>query len=157
VKYIGRDKTNERDFRTYGPNGTAFGLVEANAAGPDGGTTFDGRYIFGPTVDYDAAQAFVVANPNRIPLSVSGSIANSLLNDYEVQENITATYAMLTIRTGRLTVIPGIRVEETDGDYKAKQFSLTTTNFDQGFNLSGHRSYVDAFPSVNARFDVNDA
>src|SRR5262249_43298565 len=88
VKFINRDKTNERDFRTYGiPTGaTAFGLVEAGAAGHDGGTTFDGRYVFGPTINYDAAQAFVVANPTRIQLSVSGSIGNSLLNDYKADE-----------------------------------------------------------------------
>ncbi len=153
LKWLDRDKTNERWYRTYTPVSPAFSLT--NATGPDVGSIFDGRYRVGPVISYDLAQSYVTANPGAMALDTQGSVANSLLNDYEASEQITAAYAMGTLHFGALTIIPGVRVEHTEGDYSAKSFSLTSS-FDQGFNVFANRSYTDVFPGVNLRYDVSD-
>ncbi len=152
AKITDREKTNNRDVRVY-TGGAGFTL--ANATGPNGGATFDGRYPIGPRVDYNLANAFVQNNPGLFTLSQASSVPNSLANDYEAKETITAAYGMATVHFGQLTVIPGVRVEHTDADYKAKAFT-PTSSFNQVYNVFGSQSYTAWFPGVNVRYDVND-
>ncbi len=153
AKILDRDKTNNRDFETY--TAGAPGPLLTAAFKPAGVTIYDGRYVLGPRVDYNAFQALVTANPRLLTLNVAGSVGNSLVNDYEAGENVYAAYAMATLKTGQWTIIPGVRVERTEGDYKAKTITATST-VTQGFNVKGDFDYTDVFPGVNVRFDAND-
>jgi TonB-dependent receptor len=154
VKILDRDKTNNRDFLTYTGGSPAPTLSAAFL--PSGETVYDGRYVLGPRVDYAAFQALVTANPALLKLNASGSVGNSLVNDYKAAETVTAAYAMATLKFDRLTVIPGVRVEHTKGDYKAKAITPSSTSA-QDFNLSDRFSYTDVFPGVNLRYDATEA
>lgn len=153
AKILDRDKTNNRDFETY--TGGAPAPTLAAAFKPAGVTIYDGRYTLGPLVDYAAFQALVTANPRLLVLNAAGSVGNSLVNDYEAGETVYSAYGMATLKFDRLTIIPGVRVERTEGDYKAKSITAAST-VAQGFNVAGDYGYTDFFPGVNARFDANE-
>jgi TonB-dependent receptor len=154
AKILDRNKTNARDFVTYGGGTTAPTLAAAFL--PAGVTLYDGRYTLGPRVDYAAFQALVAANPALLKLNVAGSVGNSLVNDYDANEKVYAAYAMATVKLDKLTLIPGVRVERTKGDYKAKTVTPTSTATD-GYNVAGKFAYTDVFPGVNLRYDASDA
>ncbi|MDT7934906.1 MAG: TonB-dependent receptor [Sphingomonadaceae bacterium] len=150
AKFIRRIKKNNRDLQQFILNG--FTLADTTPR-DDGTFLYDGQYRFGPKAVYDNVQAFVLSNPARRVLDPTASLGNSLVNDYDVREDIIAGYAMATLRFGRLTAIPGVRVEATDGNYKGKSF-LPTSSATQGFNVTTQRDYVDVFPGLNLRFDA---
>jgi len=153
VKLLDRDKTNNRDFETYTGGTPAPTLAAVALTNPV--TIYGGRYTLGPRVNYDAFQALVTANPALLKLNAAGSVGNSLVNDYEASEKVYAAYAMATLKTGQWTIIPGVRVERTEGDYKAKSVTATST-VSQPFNVKGDFGYTDIFPGVNVRFDARD-
>ena len=154
AKILDRNKTNNRDIETY--NGGATPPTLSAAFLPSGVTIYDGRYTLGPRVDYNAFQALVTANPARLVLSPAGTIGNSLVNDYDANEKVYAAYAMATLKLDKLIIIPGIRVEKTEGDYKAKTITAAST-VAQGYNVSGDFSYTDVFPGVNVRYNATDS
>lgn len=150
VKYADTRKTNERDYATYGLSG--FTLADAGGiTGPS--TIYDGRYALGPRVSYANAQAYITANPTKAVLNVASSLANNLLNDYDAGEKLLAGYVMADLKFGDLTVIPGVRIEKVEGDYKAKVVKTGSTAND-GFNTFGDFSDTDVFPGVNLRYDA---
>lgn len=152
VKVTDRHKTNDRNYTTYDPGSTAFTLAALNPSSL--ASTYDGRYPFGPKVDYAAAQAYVTANPTTLKLNAAKSLSTDLLSDYDVSEKIWAGYAMATLKLGRLTLTPGLRVENTDGDYGAKTFNSTTAS--RGPDANGSNKYTNWFPSLNAKVDFSD-
>lgn len=152
AKFTDRDKTNDRTYTTYDPGSLAFTLAALNP--PTLASTYDGRYAFGPKVDYKAAQAYVTANPTTLKLNAAKSTSTDLLSDYSVSEKISAAYAMATLKLGRVTLVPGVRVEHTDGDYTAKTFNNVTSL--RGPDTTGGNKYTNWFPSLNAKMDVND-
>ncbi|HWU14974.1 MAG TPA: TonB-dependent receptor, partial [Caulobacter sp.] len=152
VKLIDRSKTNDREYTAYDPGSTAFTLAALNP--PSRASTYEGRYAFGPIVDYTAAQAYVTANPATLKLNAAKSLSTALLSDYDVSEKIYAGYAMATLKMGRVTLVPGLRVEATDGDYTAKTFNNATGT--RGADTAGSNKYTNWFPSLNARMDITD-
>ncbi len=154
AKYLDRLKTNNRDYQSYKAAAATFTLAQASPiTGVE--TIYDGRYEVTPRVDYGATQAYLAAHPTTMVLDSAGSVGNSLVNDYRVTEKIAAGYVMFTLRHDRLTVIPGVRVEGTDGTYAAKSFNVVTSTSAQGFNSFGGHSYTDVFPGVNLRYDFS--
>ena len=152
AKFTDRDKTNDRQYQTYDPGSLAFTLAALNP--PTLASTYDGRYAFGPKVDYTAAQAYVTANPTTLKLNAAKSLSTDLLSDYSVSEKISAGYVMATLKLGRVTLVPGMRVEHTDGDYTAKTFNNATSL--RGPDTTGGSQYTNWFPSLNAKMDVSD-
>lgn len=152
AKYLSRHKSNNRDYESYDATGFTLAAVTAETTGR---AVFGGRFPIDPRVDYDAAQAYVASHAGALTYSRSGSIANTLANDYKVTEDVTAAYAMTSITFDRLTVIPGVRMEHTQGDFAAKIINAASTPA-QDFNSFGKSSYTDWFPGINARFDVNE-
>lgn len=152
AKLIDRSKTNDREYTTYDPGATAFTLAALNPSSL--ASTYEGRYPFGPTVNYQAAQAYVTANPTTLKLNAAKSLSTALLSDYDVSEKIYAGYAMATLKMGRVTLVPGLRVETTDGDYTAKTFNNVTST--RGPDTTGSNKYTNWFPSLNAKMDVTE-
>ena len=153
AKLIDRSKTNDREYETYDPGPTPFTLAALNPPTLD--STYDGRYKFGPMVNYEAAEAFVNANKAAyLKLNKAKSLSTALLSDYDVSEKIYAGYAMATLKLGRVTLVPGLRVETTDGDYTAKTFNNVTST--RGPDTTGSNKYTNWFPSLNAKMDITD-
>jgi len=127
AKYMERDKSNNRDFQQYNL-ASSTNLGSSGAGYSDGLFTYDGRYAFGPRINYDLAQAYyTVTNPAARTLDAAGSVGNSLVNDYVVNEKVYAGYVMGTLVLGDLTVIPGVRVEHTRDETAGKTITATST------------------------------
>ncbi|MEG3125390.1 TonB-dependent receptor [Sphingomonas sp. GB1N7] len=152
LKYLDRHKTNERDILVYGlTSGRTFTAASVAYIGDT--NFYDGRYLFGPRIGYDAAEAFQAANPGVATVNIASSLNNSLANDYDVTERIYAGYAMATLKLGDFTLVPGVRVEHTRDRTKAKLITANSA-LNQGFNAFGAKDYTDFFPGLNARYDA---
>ncbi|MBN8809380.1 MAG: TonB-dependent receptor [Sphingomonas sp.] len=152
AKYLDRHKVNNRDYLTYGlTSGRTFTLANASYLGDT--SFYDGAYYFPVRIGYDAAQAYLAANPGTITVNTASSRNNSLANDYDVRESIAAGYAMATLKFGGLTLVPGVRVEHTRDRTKAKLITATAA-LDEDYNAFGAKDYTDWFPGLNAKFEV---
>lgn len=65
-------------------------------------------------------------NPELFELNANGSLNNSNIADYDAEEETSAAYAMGTWRSGRHTVIGGVRFEKNDWSSVRKDVSLAT-------------------------------
>ncbi|MBT9471058.1 MAG: TonB-dependent receptor [Pseudomonadota bacterium] len=152
AKYLSRDKSTDQTGRSYVYNGPTHTL--AGETGRSVASTYDGRYAFGPVVDFEAARFFFNSNRGLFGLDNAGSIADTLGSDFEINETITSAYVMGSVTRDALTVIPGVRVERTEGDYKAIAVTATSTLNDK-FNSFGSQSYTDWFPSLNMKYEFS--
>ncbi|GHD00637.1 TonB-dependent receptor [Novosphingobium pokkalii] len=155
AKLLSRDKTDDHDRLDYkttgkiGKTGGALGDVDYV-----GDTSFmGGQFAMGSRIDYASAKAWFDANPTQYALDASGTLSDSLSSDYRVKEDIVAAYAMATIKTGALTLVPGVRMEHTVDKAFAKIVNAASTLTD-GYNSYGRAAYTDFFPGLTARIDA---
>ncbi|NZA26881.1 TonB-dependent receptor [Luteimonas sp. SJ-92] len=154
VKFIKRDKRNDENGRAWEYDDGDLTMADVSNASIGG--IFGGRYRFGPLVGGPLADAYFGANPSEFEEDEDGTLSASLAADYEISEKITSAYVMTRLWFGDLSVIPGVRMERTVGDYSAHAFDLDEASLDQAFNVHGSRSYTDWFPGVNVRWDVGE-
>ncbi|MGB3627688.1 MAG: TonB-dependent receptor [Henriciella sp.] len=86
-------------------------------------------------------------------LDVEGSFFDSNGEDYEINEQILAGYGMGTFDIGQLTLVAGVRVEQSDVDLEGRvvledELTATTTRFSN--------DYTNVLPSVNAKYEFTD-
>ena len=86
-------------------------------------------------------------------LDEEGSFFDSNGEDYKIEEQILAGYAMGTFDIGKLTLVAGVRVEQTDVDLEGRavledDLAATVTQFSN--------DYTNVLPSVNAKYDFGD-
>jgi TonB-dependent receptor len=154
VKYSERHKRSAVDYRYYDVSTMKLTDFQSYDAGSLYGTRF------GPTVDFLKSLDYAEAN-GLMELNIEDSIADELGGDYDVREKVAAAYVQATIHTGNLTLIPGLRVEQTDAEYKAIQFDTDDIETEPDliaagvFNSFGKKSYTDLFPSLVGRYDFD--
>jgi TonB-dependent receptor len=151
-KYLNRRKFNNQDKTDYKVGSTALALTGLGYVGDTG--FYDGMFAFGQRIDYDAARAYVTANPATLKVDPTGTLADSLSSDYDVRESIVAGYAMATLKFGPVTLIPGVRVEHTEDKTKAIVVNGASKLTD-GYNSFGSKRYTDVFPGLNAKWDIS--
>lgn len=162
-KYINRNKKNDQEQRTFVVSGTN-AMTLANVAHTSPKTaTYNSRFPIGPRVGYAAAETYFLnahgttacntSTAGGFRCDVNASTSASASGDYAVSEDITAGYVMATLKFGALTLIPGVRVEDTQGTYIAKAVSVTSGS-PVITMVAQDRSYTDAFPGLNARYDL---
>ena len=81
---------------------------------PDDGDT-DRGYLNSPTIDPAAIRAFTAANlPGPLfVLDAATTRANATLADFDLSERVVAGYAMANLKRGAITIVPGVRYEDT--------------------------------------------
>ena len=110
-----------------------------------GSNYFDGAYPVAPYADIYAVRALVRANTTLSP---------SLGRDFNDSENVYAAYGMYTFNIGKLSVLGGLRVEQTDATYGNY---LTTTDALGNNTVSfvkHSKSYTDLFPTIQAKYEI---
>ncbi len=153
-KYSKRHKRSNVEYRLYDLSKS--GMTLNNFQSYTGATLYDGRYTLGPTVDFPGSLAYAKAHNLLVDANLvqPDSIVGELGGDYDVSETVSAGYAQATIRSGNLTVTPGVRVEHTANDSAAIAFD-EKASFSTTFNSFGKKDYTDVFPSVVGRYDFN--
>ncbi|MEL6662333.1 MAG: TonB-dependent receptor, partial [Pseudomonadota bacterium] len=81
---------------------------------------------------------------------------DSAVADYEINEQILAGYGMGTFDIGKLTLVAGVRIEQTDvGLQGVSVLAVDEDNLDSDVrNFSD--DYTNVLPSVNAKYEFTD-
>lgn len=149
ARYVSRDKSWDRQNADYTGVRTPFALSAVSGMGPD--DFFDGRFSFGPVIDYTAAETYFRDNTGNFITDVQATAVDSLVTDFDVSEQVVSGYGMANIEIGGVTVIGGVRVERTEADYSAYDLQrdggvLTGTPL-----RNGSTSYTNVLPSLHFR------
>lgn len=150
VKLRDREKVRDENFLFFEPGLnladfardsfiTNWRLANPQPTWPDPGLTTALRSQFNDPTDPDFDE--------------EGSFFDSNIADYTLDEQILAGYAMGTFDFDKLTVVAGVRIEQTDIDLEGRlvqedDLTATVTNFSN--------DYTNVLPSVNAKYEFND-
>jgi TonB-dependent receptor len=149
ARYVTRDKSWDRTNLDYtGVTGT-FLLSQVADVGP---TDFlDGRFNYGPQINYGAAEQFFRDNLTRFLPDAQATIVDSLVTDFSASEDVIAGYGMGSFEFHGVTVIAGLRVEQTNADYEAIDVQ-TRAGVLVGQPLRrGGADYTNVLPSIHLR------
>src|SRR5579871_156198 len=132
---------------------------------------YNRAYTLGPVTDYDKIRAFFNANQgaSASPLTCQQTVQtvllpfdciltqqNTLPNDYDLIEHVTAGYAMNTIDVGKFRFITGVRFEATGENVRGYNLTLdpNTGALTSLSQLNQTSSYLDPLPSVQLRYQL---
>ena len=123
--------------------------------------------VLGPVGDAGLIREWFFANQASLDFEALDSDIESAAASYRVEEDIMAGYVMGSIETGPLTVIGGVRVEQTDAaangnrTFLAEEGSLVNgvvladdTLFVTPVSVSD--DYTDVLPSAALRYEVSE-
>jgi TonB-dependent receptor len=117
---------------------------------------YDNQYAgFGPTTDYAKIRTFINSSPLVTPDTISTE-QNTIPNNYDLIEKVTAGYLMNTIQFGRTRVQTGVRFEGTNESILGNLalFDQNTGELTSVTPQHTNSSYIDILPSVQVRFDL---
>lgn len=149
ARYVSRDKSWDRVNHNFTGVTGAFALSDVSDAGPD--DFFDGRFDFGPVINFGRAEDFLAANPGRFLPDAATSITDSLVTDFDASEEVLSGYGMANFEIRGVTVIAGARVERTDADYAAYDLQRDGGVLTAAPLRRGGTSYTNVLPSVHLR------
>lgn len=107
------------------------------------------HYLITPVIDADLIRAYTegkLGGPQFV-LNADDTLANGVLADLDLEEDVFAGYAMANLDFGDVTVTPGLRVERT----KLKINGFQLANGADVVPVSASRSYTDFLPSLIVR------
>lgn len=177
VKVVLRDKAvDDTDYRYFPLAGQTYllssypGLTAHFSAG--NGEPFSiipGLNLMAP--DRRGYEAYFAEFPDNFYYDDASSRANSMENDYTLDENIYAGYLMANLHvTDALSVVAGVRVEQTQSDISAMGFVAAATSdpiilpgqsrlpfqTSEIIDISREHSYTNVLPAVVARWELGE-
>ncbi|MGN8001521.1 TonB-dependent receptor [Sphingomonas sp. 22176] len=140
-----RDKIDQPDNRSY------VGVPATSLNAVLGGGPYTNYY--GGTYNIGYAPSILRVRAVLAPLTQVTSAANAERNAqgfFDDTENVYAGYAQYSGTFGKLGVLAGVRVEDTEGTYRGTSITDGST-----FNPSSRASrYTNVFPTVQLRYDL---
>lgn len=147
ARYVTRDKSWDRTNQNFtGATGT-FLLSQVADIGPR--DFLDGRFNFGPQINYSAAEQFFRDSNARFLADAATTRTDSLVTDFNASEEVLAGYGMANFEFHGVTVIAGLRVEQTNADYEA--YDLRTGSVGTPPLRRGGTDYTNVLPSIHLR------
>jgi TonB-dependent receptor len=142
-----QDNANDRYDRGT-TNANRFTLANFGLQGQPTATLLDDTTYPNPvTIDAAAIQAYTDANLGgpTIVLNSAVTLAAELSGDYNVEERVSAGYAMANLDFGRLSLLGGVRIERTE--------TSVTTPLPTVSSLSNAGEYTNILPGLQARYE----
>lgn len=162
LHFIGSDESFKTGFdirlrhkRTTSPQYSYPGLPSPLLTGFTSGvqeTYYNGLYHNGP----DIAGSFLTQTFG-MGVQQASDIAASDEQYLDAKENVYAGYGEYKTTVGRLGIVAGARVEATEDTFNAFNVQKITTTSTTTYNITPvttHKSYVNAFPSVQLRYEI---
>jgi TonB-dependent receptor len=149
-KFRNNHKFDDSWQDTFTPNGTL--LMTQFLSDFKNPNYYFGHYTLGPVSDWNDITSFV--NNNSSQFGFSSTFGGNNMN-FDLIERISAGYAMNTIDLGRVRLVAGVRLEDT----QVHTLSCDCTNQITGngpVNVPFSGSYLDVLPSVSARIRLDD-
>lgn len=149
-----RDKTGNVDAQVYDGFAEDFTLADFGSQRVE--------YPFGawgPAASRGGVRRFFDERRADLELDEDGSTIDSRIEDYRMDEDILAGYAMASADIGRLRIAGGLRVERTDTSSRGTRLLVDEEagSGDPEFSaLSRDRTYTDLLPSLNFRWELSD-
>ncbi|WP_374275063.1 TonB-dependent receptor [Brevundimonas sp.] len=115
--------------------------------------------LIAPQADPKAVAAAIRANQAAFDedFDEEGSFIDSNVEDYDVTEDVFASYGMGSVDIGALTLVGGVRVEHTEYAAQGNQITLDEeAGTLELVPIDVEDSYTDVLPSLNARYELND-
>lgn len=158
LKYVTRDKKDDRTNMNYEPGEVDLDLGEPGLAGPEPENFMEGRYRYGPTVNLAAMQQFFASNPDRFELNEIDSLEDSTAGDFDANEDVLAVYAMGGIDlTPTWKLLGGVRVEYTDVSYGGNELIFDDGDFTGDVNrVTGNDDYSTVMPGIHLIWRPNE-
>jgi TonB-dependent receptor len=152
-KYTQRDRVTDFESRRLVPVGN----WRLNQIGVlPGVPVYGDRFHSGFHINHDATWDFVRANPALTRPDEVDSAANSIEDDYNIDEYIYAGFAMGNATFGKLTLLGGLRWEKTDATIRAVEARFAGNTFLGHFPASGSTSYDKLFPNAQAVYRFHE-
>ena len=152
LKLRDREKTRDENFLFFEPdlNLSDFArdsfienwrLANPQPTWPDPGLTRSLRSFNDPSdPDFEAGDSFIDSN----------------VADYEIDEQILAGYAMGTFEFDKLTLVAGVRLEQTNVDLRGRQVEAIDEDNLIAENREFSDDYTNVLPSLNVKYEFND-
>ena len=139
-----RNKTNDLETLVYEDAPAAMETLE--------GLTYSGRHENSdfPLIDGDIKDLF---GSLKDQFSVERSIEDSVVEDYETDEDIYAGYIMGEADFGRFTLLPGVRVEYTDLECRGNSFDEDSETYS---SQKKSNDYTNILPSLHSKVRFSD-
>jgi len=107
------------------------------------------QYLLGNKINQSLADEYFDLTKASSPIRVE----QSLTEDYNVDEKISAAYGMVKYKADKLGVVAGVRVENTKNEGSAPVFNTVTSAIK---TQSSENDYTHIFPGVTVRYAFND-
>ena len=160
AKYVTRDLRSDQDMTVYGGwEGDDDYLLSQVAARGNQRFFADVKkgYTFGPYPSYKAAERFFKDNRALFEVDEADTVAESYGADYTVDENVLAGYLMGSVDIGSVTVIAGLRAEQTDIRFTAYDLEFVDGDIaDPPPKTRGKNDYTNWLPGLQARWAIDD-
>ncbi len=155
-----RTKTRDRDAtaRSFNANSSwnllgytgqsDIGSMLANY-GAKNGATADGHYDYGYFIDPKKVRdtgELLISRGLLVP--TASNTLNSQIDDYRATEEVAAGFGEAQFRSGRFTLLGGLRLEQTTTEFKT--YSVVNG---VPVRISPKRDYTDVTPALHLRFD----
>jgi len=154
IKFRTTDAMNDREENQFEatPGGPLDGATLADFdLGVDGGDVFD--LPLGPVINPVTGEGFVAANPDALFFNAAASLDDSGEADFEVSEDVLAGFLMGQATFGDLSIIAGVRIEDTRTISTSKVFNEVNERLTEETTSNG---YTDWFPSIQGRWEPRD-
>lgn len=139
------ERDNDQNQTTFTPR-TGFNTTLADVVTDGPSERILGQFTIDQRVNEDAAKALIASNLANF----SGAV-NDISADYEVTEDVLASYLQSTYENGPWTVIAGVRYERTEVD------SDSTRAYQGAFvPVSSSGSYDNVLPGLHVRYALRD-
>jgi len=159
-KFGGNARTTDKSFDSqndsYAPDGSANRFRMTGLSGSDVLVKLaNGRhYLLTPSIDEDLIQAYTAGKIGgaQFTLDQTTSLANATLNDFSLDEDVYAGYAMANLDFGAIAVTAGLRVERTELSITGFQLQNET----DVVAASQKTSYTNWLPSLVVRIKPSE-
>lgn len=153
-KYTRTRRHNDASNDRYDPGSAPWTLADFGLDGGSFTNHVDGLHPPGMQVDTDAANALIdesLEDPAYFVYDAESSFTAEYAADYSLTEEIAAGYTMFDWRLGDLSLIPGVRFEDTSVASDAYQLEGETAT-----PTSDSGGYHNWLPALIARYDIAD-
>lgn len=145
VLFRAKEKTSEAEV--FELDGAPASFTFANLAGP----VSNYPYLAVPQINSAAVKdAF---NSNRAAFTGERIVEDSEFDDWSIDEDVMAYYAMASTTFGKLNVIGGVRVERTEFSTTGREVDLDN---ETATSISASRDYTNTLPGLYLRYDASE-
>lgn len=151
-----REKSDDQNNSNFEDFDQDYTLSEVVGAAPRTDYSL-GR--FGPAVDTERLRQFFAANRDNFGINEQDFIVDSFAEDFRFEEDIYAGYLMTEMSLGRLELLAGLRVEQTNSRQQGFR-TVVDENINDGRPtvepFAGKNDYTDVFPNLQGVYRLSD-